>query len=172
MPLASSTSLPHLSTAAWPGSASYVGRYGSIGVWQIALQKLGCSCQTQKPAPAAIRTTATTPTTIGHFFPFFLGAASPASAPSAFTASSVVSTSVVESSVAAASVAASTLVSSSLISITPFLASSIARAFRLARGFPARPSTQARYLMHTSPRPTMRLSPIWGELARFAPNFV
>ena len=97
------TSLPHLSTPVVPGSCSYVSRYSSIGVWQMAAQKLGCSCQTQKPAPAAIKTTTTTPTTIDHFFPFFLGAAS----------------SVVEPSVAGASVAASTLVSSSLMLSNP-----------------------------------------------------
>ena len=38
-----------------------------MGSWQMALQKLGCSCHVQKPTPAATITTATTPTTMGHF---------------------------------------------------------------------------------------------------------
>ena len=58
-----------------PASCSYVSKYSSIGVWQMAAQKLGCSCQTQKPAPAAIKTTTTTPTTMGHFL--VRGAGSP-----------------------------------------------------------------------------------------------
>ena len=32
-----------------------------MGLWQMALQKLGVSCHTQKPAPATTITAATTP---------------------------------------------------------------------------------------------------------------
>ena len=51
-----------------------------MGSWQMALQKLGCSCQTQNPAPAATRTTATTPTTVHALRCDFFGAGAAASA--------------------------------------------------------------------------------------------
>ena len=61
-----STVFPHLSTPCAHGSCSNAARLWSMGVWQMALQKLGCSCQTQKPPPATAATTATTATVIGH----------------------------------------------------------------------------------------------------------
>ena len=52
-----------------------------MGLWQMALQKLGCSCHTQNPAPATTMTAATTPATIHPRLGRFLGADPPAPAP-------------------------------------------------------------------------------------------
>ena len=41
-----------------------------MGLWQTALQKPGVSCHTQNPMPATTNTSATVPTTMGHFFGF------------------------------------------------------------------------------------------------------
>ena len=49
-----------------------------MGLWQMALQKLGCSCHTQNPAPATTIMAATTPATIHPRLGRFLGAGPPA----------------------------------------------------------------------------------------------
>nr|WP_302797524.1 hypothetical protein [Adlercreutzia equolifaciens] len=57
----------------------------------MALQKLGCSCHTQNPAPATTMTAATTPATIHPRLGRFLGAGPPAAVAEPAAAAELVS---------------------------------------------------------------------------------